>query len=71
MMKSATKKLTIPSLADRIEAIKEEASAALDHLSELHRPPSVPAGWLRQNWLARGGGSIFEAYLAAAKELGL
>ena len=72
IMKSAAKqKVPVPTLASRIRELEEEADAELDRLAEKHRPPNVPAGWMRVNWMARGAGSVFAAYLAAAKELGL
>jgi len=67
-MKSAKKAAPIPTLAERIEALKEEVEEALTALSEERRPASVPGPWIRQNWMARGGGNVFEAYLAAIKE---
>ena len=62
-------KLSVPSLADRIEALREEVSDALSALAELHRPSSVPGPWLRQNWVAKAAGNVFEAYLLAVKEV--
>ena len=70
-MKTAKRASAPSSLAERIEALEAEADVELDRLAEAHRPPSVPAGWMRTNWLARGGGNVLHAYLAAAKELGL
>jgi hypothetical protein len=58
----------IPTLAERVEALKEEVEAELDRLAELHRPPSIPGPWIRQNWMGKGGGNVFEAYLAAVRE---
>jgi len=71
MKTAAAKKQVEPSLVGRITALEAECDAELDRLAEAHRPPSVPAGWMRTNWLARGGGNVLHAYLAAAKELGL
>jgi len=55
------KKQRALSLAERIEAIKEEAERGLDRLAEERRPESVPAPWIRQNWMAKAGGNEFEA----------
>jgi len=55
-------------LAERLEAIREEADKELDRLAEERRPESVPAGWMRLNWLARANGNIYEACLAAIRE---
>jgi hypothetical protein len=69
-MKSAAKKApSLPTLAERIVALREEVEAELDRLSELNRPPSIPGPWIRQNWMGKGGGNVFEAYLAAVREL--
>ena len=67
----AAKKLSIPTLAERIEALEEEIDGALDHLAETHRPPNVPAGVMRRMWEAKAAGNVFYAYLIAVKELGL
>ncbi|PWT79340.1 MAG: hypothetical protein C5B58_13665 [Acidobacteria bacterium] len=68
----AKKAPPIPSLAQRIEALKEEVEEALSALAEEHRPKredgAVPAGVIRQLWMARAGGNVFEAYLIAVKE---
>jgi hypothetical protein len=60
------------SLAERIEAIKDEADKELDRLAELRRPTgagAVPAGVIRQLWEARAGaGNVVEACLIALKE---
>jgi hypothetical protein len=69
-MKNAAKKAPpAPSLAERIIALKEEVEAELDRLAEARRPPSVPGPWMKQNWMGKGGGNAFEAYLAAVREL--
>ena len=71
-MKTATaKKQVEPSLAERIEALEAECDAALDRLAEETRHANIPAGVIRQMWMARSGGNVLHAYLAAAKELGL
>jgi hypothetical protein len=67
-MKPATKKLSIPTLAERIEAMEDEVDQALDALAEQTRPPSVPAGVMRRMWQAKAAGNIFHAYLVAIKE---
>ena len=58
----------VPTLAERIEALREEIDEELTRLSEEKRPWNVPGPCVRQGWMARGGGSVFEAYLAAIKE---
>lgn len=58
----------VPTLAERIGALKEEIEAELDRLAEERRPPSVPGPWMRQNWMAKAGGNVFEAYLIAVRE---
>jgi len=70
MRRSVVKKLSIPTLVERVEALKEEVSDALTALADLHRPSNVPGPWLRQNWIAKAGGNVFEAYLVAMKEIG-
>jgi hypothetical protein len=66
-MKSA-KKLSIPTLAERIEALEDEVDQALDDLAEQTRPPNVPAGAMRRMWEAKAAGNLFHAYLVAIKE---
>jgi hypothetical protein len=66
-MKSA-KKLSIPTLAERIEALENEVDQALDDLAEQTRPPNVPAGAMRRMWEAKAAGNLFHAYLVAIKE---
>jgi hypothetical protein len=62
------------SLIERLEELREEIDAELDRLAEERRPKgigAVPAGALRQIWLAKGGGNVWDAYAyLAAKELG-
>lgn len=70
MKPSTAKKLSIPTLAERITALKEEAEDALDRLSETHRPPGVPGPQLKRMWLAKAAGNQFEAYLIAAGKVG-
>ena len=71
-MKAATKRKDIvPSLAERIRALEEEAGDEIDRLAEATRHANIPAGVIRQMWMAKGGGNVLHAYLAAAKELGL
>jgi len=69
---TAKKAAPIPTLAERIEALKEEVEEALSALAEERRPKgegrAVPAGFMRQNWMARTGGNVFKAYLIAIKE---
>jgi hypothetical protein len=63
-MRSAVKKIPhIPTLAERIKALREEVEKELDRLAEEKRPASVPGPWM-----ARGGGNLFEAYLIAVKD---
>jgi hypothetical protein len=69
---TAKKAAPIPTLAERIEAFKEEVEEALSALAEEHRPKredgAVPAGTMRQLWMARAGGNVFEGYLVAKRE---
>jgi len=61
------------SLAARVKALRDECDAELDRLAEELRPKSergaLPAQSMRAMWLARGGGHIFDAYLAAIGQL--
>lgn len=57
------KKSNKPTLAKRIEADKAEAEAELDKLAEELRPSNVPGPSLKQMWMAKAGGNVFEAYL--------
>jgi hypothetical protein len=84
MARTAVKAPPIPTLAERIAALREEVEAELDRLAELHRPKgewkdtaivgvkdlvgAVPAEDIRLGWMAKGGGHVFEAYLSAIKE---
>jgi hypothetical protein len=70
MRRSTAKNLSIPTLAQRVEALKEECEDELTRLSELHRPSGVPGPWMRRNWLGKANGSVFEALLIAMKEIG-
>jgi hypothetical protein len=73
-MKAVAKKkpvVVVPSLVGRIEALENEVEAELDRLAEETRHANIPAGVIRQMWMARGGGNVLHAYLAAVKELGL
>jgi len=71
-LKAATKqKIADPSLAERIEALEAECDAELDRLAEETRHANIPAGVIKQMWMAKGGGNVLHAYLAAARELGL
>jgi len=69
---SAAKKRNAPTLIERTEALKEEVSDELDRICEQRRcreeGRAVPAATLRAHYMAKGGGSVFEAYLAAVKE---
>jgi hypothetical protein len=62
------RKLSIPTLAERIEALEDEVDLALDNLAEQTRPPNVPAGAMRRMWEAKAAGNLFHAYLVAVKE---
>jgi hypothetical protein len=55
------------TLAEQIESLKPKLGPELERLSELARPPTVPAPWLVANWIARAGGNEFEALLIADK----
>jgi len=57
----------IPTFAERIEALREDVEDEVNRRAEEKRPPSVPAGWMRQHWMARTG-NIFDAYLESLKE---
>ena len=65
-MKRAKQKKT-ESLSERIEKLRAECEAALDELSERERPSCIPGCSIRMMWLAKGGGSVFEAALLASK----
>ena len=69
VMKPA-KKLSIPTLAERIEALEDEVDQALDDLAQQTRPQNVPAGVMRRMWEAKAAGNLFHGYLIAAKEQG-
>jgi hypothetical protein len=64
----AAAKRKIPTLAERIQALKEEIDGELDRLAEQNRPANIPAPWLKQNWLGKANGNAFEALLIAARE---
>lgn len=48
-----------------IEAWQAFADARLNEFAETRRPSSIPAGWMRVNWMARGGDHILRAYAIA------
>jgi hypothetical protein len=50
---STAKKLSIPTLAERVRALEEEVNDALDRLADQTRPSSVPAGVMRRMWRQR------------------
>jgi len=60
-----------PSLAERIDALEAECDAELNRLAEETRHANIPAGVIRQMWMAKGAGNVFHAYRCAARELGL
>ena len=72
-MKSAAvkKKLSVPTLAERVEALKQEVDDELTNLSEIYRPSTVPGPVLKRMWLSKTVGTAFEAYLLLANEKGL
>jgi hypothetical protein len=49
----AQKKVSVPSLQERVEALLEELDAAIDELCEAQRPEGVPIGWIRQNFMVK------------------
>jgi len=69
---AAAKKLSIPTLAERIEALEEEVDEALDALAEERRPKgegrALPADSVRRMWEAKAAGNLFHAWLIACKE---
>jgi len=68
-MKSAARKLSIPTLVERIEALEEEVEAALDALAEQRRPEGIPVGWIRHDLDNRAfGKNPFRAYVLAMKK---
>jgi hypothetical protein len=67
---STAKRLNVPTLIERVEAIKAEVEDELTNLSETYRPPSVPGPALKRMWLAKANGNPFEALLIAMKEIG-
>jgi len=70
-MAVAKRKLAIPTLVERVDAIGQEVDDELDRLAEVHRPSNVPGPSLRRMWLAKAAGNKFEALKVALKELGL
>jgi len=56
------------SLAERIEKLRAECDAFLDSEAEKVRHSSIPAPTIRQLWMAKAGGNLFEATLLASKE---
>jgi hypothetical protein len=69
---TAAAKRKIPTLAERIEALREELDEVLNQLAEEGRPKgegrAIPMGWLRNEWDVRGGHCLCKSYLAATKE---
>ena len=79
MMKSVAKKLTIPTLVERVEALTEELEDALDALAEEQRAATAkgasegaiapPIGTFRRMLDAKGyGDCLCRSYRAALKE---
>jgi len=67
-MSAAKKKVSAPSLVDRIEELEAEVETALDALAEERRPEGIPIGWIRQSMdNAAFGKNPFRAYIIAVK----
>ena len=66
------KKLSIPTLADRVEALMEELEEALEALAEERRPKGehgMPRPLMRRMLNAKGfGDCLCRSYRAALKE---
>ena len=71
-MKAAAKKLSIPTLEERVEALMGEVEDALEMLAELRRPKGpcgMPAPLMRRMLNAKGYGDCpCRSYLQAIKE---
>ena len=67
------KKLTPPTLIDRVDAICKEAEDAIDIHCEQKRPRSVPVAVIKQMIMNRGGGQwcACEAYRRLIKNGGV
>jgi hypothetical protein len=67
-MAAAKRKLSVPTLEERAEALMDELDLALDQLAEERRQPSVPRGSVRMMIEARGFGTcLCKSYLIAVK----
>ena len=72
MTATAKKKLSIPTLEERVEALMQEVEDALEMLAELRRPKGpcgMPKPLMRRMLDAKGFGDCpCRSYLAAVKE---
>jgi hypothetical protein len=72
VMPAAKRKVSIPTLEDRVNALLEELEDALDELAQQQRPKSEhapPVGIIRRMLNARGFGDCpCRSYLQAIKE---
>jgi hypothetical protein len=69
-MKTATKKkVSMPTLEERVEALMDELEDALEALAAERRPEGVPVGVIRRLINAKGfGDCLCRSYIAAVKE---
>jgi len=75
-MPVAKKKSSEPTLLEQAQTLVEEAEALDDHadilldqLAEKYRHSNIPAGALRQLWMARAGGQNWLALRVALKQI--
>jgi hypothetical protein len=70
-MNSAARKRKIPTLCERVEALREELDEVLDQLAEERRPKgegrAIPAPCMRLEMDIRGGHCLCRSYLAVIK----
>jgi hypothetical protein len=68
-MAAARKKVSIPTLEERVECLMAELEDALEALAAERRPEGMPQGVIRRMMNARGfGDCLCRSYLAAMKE---
>ena len=69
MKPAAKKKVSLPTLEERVEALMDELEDALEALAAERRPEGVPQGVIRRLMNAKGfGDCLCRSYIAAVKE---
>jgi hypothetical protein len=68
MKPAAKKKVSLPTLEERVEALMDELEDALEALAAERRPEGVPQGVIRRLINAKGfGDCLCRSYLAATE----